>query len=204
MFTLQECSDALDYVTPDMKAFARMMVDKTEGDSFEDDPEDHGGATKCGISLRYALDQGLLFDLNGDGVVDVEDIKLITPEIATVVFLFDFFYRVGINKLPIALQEETFDEAVNTGQEYAIKLAQKTVNELLPPSAAKIDADGDIGGLTVTAAHLAEATAGSAKLVNTFCGLREQHYRDIVAHNPSQAKYLDGWVARAEKFRLAA
>jgi len=36
---------------------------------------------------------------------------------------------------------------------------------------------------------------------NTYLNAREQRYKDIVAHNPTQQKYLDGWLERVEQLR---
>jgi lysozyme family protein len=64
---------------------AMMYTAKYEGmDKYTDDPLDSGGATKYGISINFAedTDDFELFDMDNDGDIDKEDIKLLTKEVA--------------------------------------------------------------------------------------------------------------------------
>lgn len=209
MQTLADAYRCLAYVTPDMRAFVQDMVKNAEGTTFEDDPHDAGGATKCGISLAYARERGLMFDLNGDGVVDEHDIALVTPEMAEAVLLADFLVAPGVNKLVACLQKPTFDEAVNAGPEEAVIIVQKTLNALRTqhPYVVKmvrepLREDGVIGPLTLAAAVTVEVMLGEITLVNAFCDAREAFYRALAAANPNDERFLRGWESRADKFRL--
>jgi lysozyme family protein len=70
---------------------------KYEGfDIFTDIPEDAGGATKFGISINFAkgtndLD---LFDLDNDGQITKEDIKLLDSEKALEVYK-EYFWDIA-------------------------------------------------------------------------------------------------------------
>lgn len=80
---------------------------------FVNDPDDPGGATNYGITINTAIDNGM--DLNGDGKVDVEDIKAMTPIAAMEVYKNKYWDAVGANDLPWDIGIVAFDTAVNCG-----------------------------------------------------------------------------------------
>lgn len=82
--------------------------------------------------------------------------------------------------------KRVFDEAVNAGPMTAVKILQ---------IALKIEDDGLWGPVTVAAAN----AAVESSLVSGFIAARIQHYKDIAAENPAEAKYLPEWIARAQK-----
>ena len=53
------------------------LILKWEG-GFVNNPADLGGATNKGVTLSVWKQQG--YDKNGDGIIDVEDLKLISTE----------------------------------------------------------------------------------------------------------------------------
>lgn len=64
---------------------AMQFTAKYEGmDQYTDDPLDRGGATKYGISINFAegTNDLELFDIDGDGEITKNDIKLLTKDIA--------------------------------------------------------------------------------------------------------------------------
>lgn len=75
---------------------------KWEG-GFVNLPDDPGGATKYGISLKYAQMVGL--DKDNDGDTDAEDIKLLTVQDAMDKYKRDFWdsYRCGEYPVPYCL-----------------------------------------------------------------------------------------------------
>lgn len=162
---------------------------------YVDDPDDKGGATNYGISLRYARGVGL--DLNGDGVVDGEDICLVTPEIAAELYKQDFYHKPRIDRLPDLVQPIMFDWAVNSGPPRAIGGLQ----EVLTLAGWKCDIDGVIGPQTIRACQEA-ATQMGPLLVNALSEYREEFYRRIVERDPSQGRFLKGWIRRAREFRM--
>lgn len=209
MFILANAAAQMEHVSSDIINFAMYIVTKEEGVDFEDVAGDAGGATKCGISLRYARDQGLSFDLNHDGVVDEEDIRLITPEIACATFVVDFFVNKNFNVLAEPFQKVTFDESVNGGAGKSAHLVQRTINRLrdenkdfaalvFPP----LVEDGGIGAMTCQASVHAAETFSRAKIINTYCDVRDEDYEAIVRANPNDAKFLHGWKVRSDSFRI--
>lgn len=130
------------------------VVLKHEG-GFSDHKSDPGGATNFGISLRYARTLGSMLDLDGDGDVDKDDILLVTPDKAKIVYK-DWFWRdVRGDELPPGLDLTVFDFAVNSGAGRAIRALQ---------SAAGVQADGVFGPATMRAVLAADPV----DLINTI------------------------------------
>jgi lysozyme family protein len=95
---------------------------------FVNDPDDPGGATNFGVTIGTMRSLGV--DINNDGTVDTEDVKLMTAERAGEIFKKEFFVRPGIDKLPPELQATVFDMQVNSGGN-AIKILQRVLNRHL-------------------------------------------------------------------------
>ena len=83
---------------------------------------------------------------------------------------------------------------MNAGRKTAIKLLQVAVNANLP-SHKRIKVDGVIGPKTIEAVNSVDAD----KLLTTYALLRIGRYREIVLKNPSQRKFLLGWINRVFK-----
>lgn len=150
------------------------------GSKYTETPGDTGGATKFGISQRAYP------HLN---------IKTLTETEAKAIYKRDYWDRVmggGINSQPIA--ESIFDFAVNAGVSTSIKIAQKTVNRVLPGA---LDVDGAIGPRTLAALnHCSEFTNSQELFLSVFALEKIQRYADICNKNREQSKFLLGWVNR--------
>ncbi|MBI1313678.1 hypothetical protein GC176_20490 [bacterium] len=179
----------------------RMIADilRKEG-GYNDIRGDAGGATNKGISLRYLKGIGLKRgDLDHDGDIDKDDIRIVTPEIAARLYKEDFYLAPHIDRLPEPLQPIIFDIAVNSGPPRAIILLQKVLRAQLNEFIA---ADGVIGPGTRTKAEEALAKFGVKAMVNAVVDARCAWYNAIVREDPSQAKFLKGWLNRAATFRM--
>jgi lysozyme family protein len=186
----------------DVDTLLREIVE-TEG-GFVDHPADRGGPTKHGISLRYARNAGL--DLNGDGDVDADDVKAVTPAKAAELYRRDFYREPGIDRLPAALKPLTTDFAVNSGPPRAIRELQDTLerSRRVAPrllGAEPIAVDGVIGPQTVGAAGRAHDAMGGY-LVNAYANARLDFLHALVERDPSQRVFLDGWQQRVRKFMV--
>lgn len=166
---------------------------------YVDHPNDKGGATKHGISLRYILGLGL--DLDEDGDTDKDDIALVTPEEAAVMYKADFFYGPRIHLLPECLHAQLFDISVNSGGYRAIKLLQRALNGAqLPVIVVPLEVDGRMGPKTRREAEAFVHSLGGKAVNNLVVWERTQFYKAIVASNPSQNVFLKGWLRRAQEF----
>ncbi|CAO3459893.1 hypothetical protein [Azospirillum argentinense] len=158
---------------------------------------DSGGATNHGVSLRYARSKGLIWDLDRDGDVDEDDIRLVTPAHAFNAFLEDFYTGPGYHRLPEGLQPQVTDFAVNTGPGPATTALQTVIRDF----GYTIAIDGACGPKTARAAALLVAHVGSAAINNALVDERIRFYRDLVRRRPETAPNLDGWLNRARSFR---
>jgi lysozyme family protein len=87
--------------------------------------------------------------------------------------------------------KRVFDEAVNAGAGTAVRVLQTATNAL----GGALTVDGGWGTLTLAAANAANPTA----LYQAFIEARKDRYREIVRNNPADEKYLEEWLARANK-----
>lgn len=177
----------------DASADARFMeclqvVLRHEG-GFVDHPADPGGATNHGISLRYARTRGSLFDLDGDGDVDRDDILLVTPAKAGMVYREWFWRDVRGDDLPAGMDLAAFDFAVNSGAGRAVKALQRAVGAV---------PDGFFGPATMESVRLAAPRA--AAVVEAICNERIAFLRSLA----TWPTFGRGWAARVEDVRARA
>lgn len=181
-----------------------------EGDEFTNDPDDPGGPTRNGVSLRYA--RGIGLDLDGDQDVDADDIKLVTPAKARELFKKDFYVLPKINTLPAEIQPQMVDFGINSGSPRAILILQELLNKIriARPEVGYgiLDEDGVVGGQSRRAAAAAIALLGAGEVNNMLASAREAYMRRQAEQNPAKRKYivardggLGGWIKRAREFR---
>jgi len=163
-----------------------------------DDPDDPGGTTKFGVSLRWLARAGLL-DLNGDGHpdgdidldgdIDADDIRGLTRATAGWLYRRHWWDRYDYDDLPPAIAVKTFDLSVNMGARQAHRCLQRAVRACWWPLAD----DGLIGPKTRSAI----AAAPPEPLLSAFCSEAAGFYRQLAATDSRRTKYLDGWLNRA-------
>lgn len=140
---------------------------------YVNDPDDRGGETKFGVAQKANT------DLN---------ISRLTWEQAKAVYYKRYWIAGGCHLLPGRVAVLHFDGCVNHGIKKAGIFLQRAVGTT---------PDGIVG----------PATAAKTKSLNQFavctavCNQREQFYRSIVANNPVQGKYLNGWLRRINEMR---
>jgi lysozyme family protein len=183
---------------PTVDAIAAGII-KREG-GFVNDPDDPGGATNFGVTIGTMRALGV--DINNDGTVNTEDVKLMTAERAQDIFVTEFFKRPKIDQLPEELQATVFDMQVNSGGN-AIKILQRTLNAHLDTPLA---VDGVVGPATLKAAASVYRDLGS-ELVNEYGVGRRDYYYGLADNRPSSRKFArtraggkGGWIKRAEEF----
>ncbi|MEZ5913177.1 MAG: holin-associated N-acetylmuramidase [Paracoccaceae bacterium] len=176
---------------------AREIVAREGG--YVNDPDDPGGATKYGVTIHTMRRLGL--DLTRDGRVDAEDVRRLTREQATGIFVEHYFRRPRLDRLPADLQASVFDMYVNAGAN-AVKILQR----LLTRMGFALTDDGVVGPKT-TAAAAAAAARGSGLLADAYGIERRNYYYALADKRPASRKYArrrdggkGGWIARAEEF----
>ncbi len=146
-------------------------IKASEG-GYVNDPKDPGGETNFGISKRAYPNL---------------DIRHLTWAQAVDIYRRDYWEAMKISGLiDQALADNVVDTAINMGKAAAAKLLQQ---------AARVKEDGIIGPATIEAANRDPDTA------RRFGDLRITRYHKLVENNPNLAKFLKGWIARADQFR---
>lgn len=166
---------------------------------FVNDSDDPGGATKHGVTLGTMRRLGL--DLNQDQRIDLADVRALTSEQATDIYIEHYFNRTGIAALPQALQASVFDMYVNAGDN-AVKLLQRLLCSMGFPCAA----DGAIGPQTKSAAAMAHSAAPN-HIADAYGIARRNYYYTLADARPASRKFArrrdggkGGWITRAEEF----
>lgn len=166
------------------------VILKHEG-GLREDPNDPGGITNMGISLRFLKNCGLKYDFNGDGVIDEREIRELTPEHATLIYRNEFWdlnrYDRIINQ---AVATKTLDLCVNVGAGQAHKLIQRAVWAL--DMDRGLADDGVIGNKSIMAIN-----ALNTALLPPIRAEQAGFYRLLVRIKPTQAGDLNGLLNRA-------
>lgn len=137
-------------------------------------PADKGGRTAFGISERNFPDAWK------DGKV--------TEEEARAIYDMKFVKGPGFDKVPDKrLREQLIDYGVNSGPMVAIQKLQDIL---------KVPVDGILGPATLTALASVHPDDANSLLVVA----RVKMIGQIVSKNPSQVKFLNGWLNRALEF----
>ena len=180
-----------------VRQIAKEIVNREGG--FINDLDDPGGATNFGVTIHTMRRLGL--DLDGDGDVDVQDVKKLSRNQAVDIFVRHYFNKPRISQLPEALHATVFDMYVNAGSN-AVKILQRLVQEM----GYDISVDGAIGPQTtrlVTAAY----DSDSKSFVDAYGIARRNYYFGIADRRAASRKYVvtraggkGGWIKRAEEF----
>ncbi len=176
---------------------ARAIVAREGG--YVNDPDDPGGPTKYGVTLGTM--QRLGRDLTRDGRINATDVRALTREQATDIYIQHYFHGPGIAALPEALQASVFDMYVNAGSN-AVRILQRLFNLMR----IEVTVDGIIGPQTVAAA--ADAYAAAPRHLADAYGIeRRNYYYALGDARPASRKYCvrrdgtkGGWILRAEEF----
>jgi lysozyme family protein len=160
------------YSSKFLKAFDYLM--HHEG-GYSNDHNDAGGETKFGISKHSYPHL---------------DIKNLTRDQARQIYFVDFWAKCKCENIDDDnIATKFFDLAVHTGIPQAVKLIQRA----LRATGTQVVEDGIIGTATLAAINKADSTDLLAALKSETAG----YYRLIDNANPSQQRFIDGWLQRA-------
>lgn len=149
---------------------------------FVNHPNDKGGATNKGVTIATWKKQG--YDKDGDGDIDVDDLKLISDDDAVNVILRPHYWnrwkadQINSQSLANILVDWVWGSGAN-----GIKIPQQLLG---------VKADGIVGPKTLAALNAKEPHA----FFNLIKNRREQFFNTIVKNNPSQKVFLKGWLRR--------
>lgn len=148
----------------------RQVIAREGGSKLTNDPNDRGGLTKYGISKRAYPDL---------------DIQNLTETQAIGIYKRDYWDALKLDDVRDPLiAAAIFDTAVNMGATTAARLAQ---------SLAGAPVDGKIGPVSIAGINRSEPMI----FLPMFVIARIERYSDICSRDPSQKKFLHGWIRRA-------
>jgi len=166
---------------------------------YVNNPNDPGGATNYGISLRFLKDLKarnhghLPGHLDHPGDVSIYDIQTLAVDDAKKIYEEQWWdrYNFGlINDQGIATK--VLDIAVNTGAGRAALLVQEAINELRRTKA--VEEDGRFGPCTITAINDCDPKFLYPVIQNT----QANFYKALYNADPNQnAEFISGWLNRA-------
>lgn len=157
---------------------------------FVDNPNDPGGATDFGVSLRFLRAVGE--DIDGDGDIDVEDIHALDFEDVERLYKKHFWTPAkcsGIRSEMIAVK--VFDMAVNMGLRQAWKLVQRAANTL----GQTLTVDGKAGPKTIAAIN--SLNKKDFMLLINIRREQDRFYERLILSKPKLAEFRLGWRRRA-------
>lgn len=166
------------------------IIFKWEG-GFVDDPADYGGATNMGVTIGTWRKVG--YDKDGDGVIDVDDLKLLTREdvVSHVLrpYYWDKWQADKINNQSVA---NILVDWVWASGAYGIKIPQKVLG---------VGIDGIVGPKTIAAIN---SYPDQKELFEKIKQERIDFIDRIVANRPTNKKFKRGWLNRLNdiKFEL--
>lgn len=162
------------------------IIFKWEG-GFVNDPVDHGGATNMGVTLATWRSMG--YDKDGDGDIDVDDIRLLTKDDAMFVlryFAWDRWRADEINNQSIA---NILVDWVYMSGRWGIKIPQRLLG-VVP--------DGIVGRRTLKALNGQD----QEEFFDSVWFARGRFIEDIIRRDPSQKKFRKGWINRLNSFEF--
>jgi len=164
-------------------------------------PNDPGGATNYGISLRFLAEHPEDGDFDGDGDVDAEDIKGMSVDDAKKIYNKYWWVKYGYGKLnDQTIATKVFDFSVNMGASRAHKLLQQALNKAF---GLKLTVDGILGPASFSVLNSIADGDQEQKLITAYCNEAWAFYQGLVANNPKLAVFQKGWKNRAYSISVA-
>lgn len=164
-----------------------------EEGGYTADPNDRGNWTGGAVGKGELLGTkyGIAASTYGEHFANVgKKIKDLTLDDAKAIYRRDWWDKMRCDELPDKWRLPLFSAAINCGMGVAVKWMQECVG-------AK--ADGVIGPKTIREAHACNIQWS----LNGFYERWLARYNKIVARDPSQKRFLNGWRNRVERTKAA-
>jgi len=160
---------------------------------FVNHPNDPGGATNKGVTLAVWKQQG--YDKNGDGKIDVDDLKLLTPDDAKRILKMLYWDRWFGGEIISQKVANTLVDWVWGSGSWGVKIPQRLLG---------LKEDGIVGYITLGAVNDAIRSDLDGFMKKLYKA-RYQYLADIINANPKLKVFEKGWNNRMkdlEKFNM--
>ena len=162
------------------------IIFKWEG-GFVNDPVDRGGATNKGVTI--ATWRAVGYDKDGDGDIDIEDLRKLTVEDATIVLKKTYWDRWKADEIHNQSIANILVDWVWGSGIWGIKIPQRILG---------VVDDGVVGPKTIAAIN----SADQSELFKKIWLSRKDFLNGIVKNNPSQQRFIKGWINRLNDFKF--
>ncbi|MDM8337211.1 glycoside hydrolase family 108 protein [Mediterranea massiliensis] len=156
------------------------FIQKWEG-GWADHKNDKGGKTNMGITLSTWRSCG--YDKDGDGDIDADDLRLITPDDVFNVFKKYYWDRYKADYIHNQSIANICVDWVWASGAHGIKRVQRLL---------QIKVDGIVGPQTVASINL----ANQRQLFEAIKADRKKFIDEICQSDPSQNEFKNGWLNR--------
>ena len=160
-----------------------------EGAAYVNDPKDPGGPTRFGITLAWAQEHRL--DVNGDGQVDVADLRALTAERAADRYRVEIWEPLGLGRITDqTIASKVLDLAVHAGPGVAVSCLQRAAAH----GGAQLAADGVLGPVSLAAVN----AQPPGDLVVRLALQQAAFYGACLQRDPKLEPFRWNWMERAE------
>ena len=163
------------------------LILKWEG-GYVNDPIDLGGPTKMGVTLKTWQAHG--YDKTGDGIIDKEDVKLLTKEDMIECILRPHYWnRWRADEIQSQSIANILVDWVWGSGKYGITIPQGILG---------VKQDGIVGSITISAVN---NYPDQETLFNQIKQARRAYFNMICLDRPTNKRFLRGWLNRLNDFK---